>query len=165
MKRFAATCFGLGKLPIAPGTWGSLPPVAVLLMMGWSGIASPITVAIVMVALAFIGSIVCVRCAPASIAATGKKDPSEVVADEFAGQAVTFIVAGIFTPAGIFVTAIFGFLLFRIFDIIKPWPLRKLEKLPQGWGILVDDLGAGVYAALSMSLIYTIWILDVLKRT
>jgi phosphatidylglycerophosphatase A len=165
MKRFAATCFGLGKLPIAPGTWGSLPPVAVLLIMGWSDVASPVCVAVVMILLAIIGSIVCVRCAPASIAATGKKDPSEVVADEFAGQAVTFIFAGILSPMGIYPTALMGFLLFRIFDIIKPWPLRKLEKLPQGWGILLDDLGAGVYAGLSMSLIYLILILEVLKRT
>ncbi len=155
--RLLATCFGLGKLPIAPGTWGSLPPVAVLLMMGCSGVASPVCVAVVMILLALIGSIVCVRCAPASIAATGKKDPSEVVADEFAGQAVTFMVAGIFAPERIYVTALLGFLLFRIFDIIKPWPLRKLEKLPHGWGILLDDLGAGVYAGLSMSVIYLIW--------
>jgi phosphatidylglycerophosphatase A len=164
-KRFLASCFGLGNLPIAPGTWGSLPPVAVLLMMGWTGIVSPVGVAVVMFMLALFGSVVCVRFAPVSIAATGKKDPSEVVADEFAGQAVTFIVAGMFTPAGIYPTALIGFLLFRIFDIIKPWPLRKLEKLPQGWGILADDLGAGVYAGLSMSLIYLIWISDVLKRT
>jgi phosphatidylglycerophosphatase A len=133
--------------------------------MGWSGIALPIYVAIVMVVLAFIGSIVCVRCAPASIAATGKKDPSEVVADEFAGQAVTFIAAGIFSTSGIYLPALLGFFLFRLFDIIKPWPLRKLEKLPHGWGILADDLGAGVYACLSMSVIclYLIW--DAIKGT
>ena len=154
MKRFAASCFGLGNLPIAPGTWGSLPPVAVFLIMGWFGGASPVAVATVMIMLAVAGSIVCVRSAPASIAATGTNDPSEVVADEFAGQAVTFIVAGIFATERIFVTAILGFLLFRLFDIIKPWPLRKLEKLPQGWGVLADDLGAGIYAGIFLFLAF-----------
>ncbi len=162
--RLLATCFGLGKLPIAPGTWGSLPPVAVLLIMGFTGIASPITVAIVMVVLALIGSIVCVRCAPASIAATGKKDPSEVVTDEFAGQAVTFIFAGIFAAEGIFVTALFGFLLFRFFDIIKPWPLRKLEKLPHGWGVLADDLGAGIYAGIFLFLSFQFGLISYLNQ-
>jgi len=97
------------------------------------------------------GSLVCVQFAPAAIAATGKNDPGEVVADEFAGQAVTFLFSpflgmGAATGRQILITAFMGFVLFRLFDIFKPWPIRKLEKYPAGWGILADDLLAGVFA-------------------
>jgi hypothetical protein len=75
----------------------------------------------------------------------------EVVADEFAGQSVTFIISpflsmGSATGRQILITAFAGFVLFRLFDISKPWPIRRLEKYPAGWGILADDLLAGVYA-------------------
>ncbi len=97
------------------------------------------------------GSVACVVFAPAAIAATGKNDPSEVVADELAGQAVTFLISsflatGAASPGKIWITALAGFVLFRIFDISKPWPISRLEKLPAGWGILADDLLAGVFA-------------------
>jgi len=104
-----------------------------------------------MAVLALAGSVVCVKCAPAVIAATGKNDPGEVVADELAGQAVTFLIgaflaAGAISSGQIWVVAVLGFVLFRLFDIFKPWPIRKLEKFPAGWGILADDLLAGVFA-------------------
>jgi undecaprenyl-diphosphatase len=111
----------------------------------------------VMAALALAGSVVCVKFAPAAIAATGKNDPGEVVADELAGQAVTFLVgallaAGATSSEQIWVVAVLGFVLFRLFDIFKPWPIRKLEKLPAGWGILADDLLAGVFAGAALFL-------------
>ena len=89
------------------------------------------------------------------MAATGKNDPVEVVADEFAGQAVTFLAIPFLTTAAIsakqiWAAAVLGFLLFRLFDIVKPWPIRKFEKLPKGWGILVDDLLAGIYASIAL---------------
>ncbi len=154
MKRLAASCFGLGRLPVAPGTWGSLPPVIVFGLMCHFG-ASPVLVSIVMAALALAGSVVCVKFAPAAITATGKSDPGEVVADELAGQAITFLVGPFLAmgaaPSGqVWVTAGAGFVLFRIFDIAKPWPIHKLEKLPEGWGILADDLMAGVCAAVGL---------------
>lgn len=151
MKRLLASCFGLGRLPIAPGTWGSLPPTVIFVLMAGLG-ASGLTISIAMAVLALVGSIVCVISAPASIAATGKIDPSEVVADEFAGQAVTFLFTGPASGGQIYTTAIIGFLLFRFFDIFKPWPIRRLEKLPAGWGILADDLLAGVYAGVILFL-------------
>jgi phosphatidylglycerophosphatase A len=70
----------------------------------------------------------------------GRKDPSHVVIDEVAGQLLTLIGAPV-RWAPLFI----GFLLFRAFDILKPPPIRQLEKLPEGTGIVVDDLGAGVY--------------------
>jgi len=98
------------------------------------------------------GSIICVKYAPASIAATGKTDPSEVVVDEFAGQALTFVIITAVVSCPTWAAATGGFLLFRFFDIVKPWPIRKLEKFPQGWGILADDLLAGVYAGIALLL-------------
>lgn len=147
MKRLLTSCFGLGLLPVAPGTWGSLPSMLIFALLVSMGISNNY-ILLVMLVLALAGSIVCVGFAPAAIARTGKNDPGEVVADEFAGQAVTFMGIAAITPSQTCVAAAFGFLLFRLFDIVKPWPIRKLEKLPQGWGILADDLLAGVYAAV-----------------
>ena len=154
MKRLLTSCFGLGWLPIAPGTWGSLPPTAVFAAMAFFG-ASALSISIVMAAMILLGSFVCVKYAPDSIAATGKEDPSEVVADEFAGQAVTFLIIAIAISktGNSYLGAIPAFLLFRFFDILKPWPIRNLEKLPKGWGILADDLLAGVYAGILLLLL------------
>ena len=150
MKRMLTSCFGLGRLPVAPGTWGSLPPVIIFGLMCYFG-ASSALITNVMAALILIGGFVCVQFAPAAIAATGKNDPHEVVADELAGQAVTFLFSpflamGQASGLQILATTLVGFVLFRIFDISKPWPIRKLEQYPVGWGILADDLLAGVYA-------------------
>ena len=162
MKRLLASCFGLGRLPIAPGTWGSLPPVIIFAIMCRFHLSTP-PITIVMLALILAGSIVCVVFAPAAITATGKSDPREVVADELAGQAVTFSAVPFFipvipTPGQICIITFAGFLLFRLFDIVKPWPIRKLEKLPKGWGILADDLLAGVFAAIVLIIIIFLWL-------
>lgn len=157
MKRLAASGFGLGWLPLAPGSWGSLPPAIIFALMSYLG-ASSAMIIIVMIVLAVAGSVICVRCAPASIAATGDSDPPEVVADEIAGQAITFALAGAFVSGPIWwAPALGGFFLFRLLDVIKPCPARRLEKLPQGWGILADDLFAGLYAAIALVLFLKLW--------
>lgn len=150
MQRLLTSCFGLGRLPGAPGTWGSLPPAIVFGLMCHLG-ASPVIISIVMAALVLAGSVVCVKFAPVAIAATGKDDPREVVADELAGQAVTFLFSpflalGSASAGQVWTVAALGFVLFRIFDIAKPWPICRFEKFPKGWGILADDLVAGVFA-------------------
>ena len=73
----------------------------------------------------------------------GKKDPGVVVVDEVVGQWVTLLFLP-FTPA----VAAAGFVLFRVLDVFKPWPARQLESLPDGWGIMSDDVMAGIYANL-----------------
>ena len=78
----------------------------------------------------------------------GKKDPSHVVIDEVAGQLVTLIACPI-----LWKPLLAGFILFRAFDIVKPPPIRSLEKLPEGTGIVVDDLGAGVYGLIVLQLL------------
>ena len=154
MKRLLTSCFGLGLLPTAPGTWGSLPPVvayAVLCHLDY-GFAAGIIMAVFVAA----GSLVCIFFAPSVIAATGQQDPGEVVADEFAGQALAYFIVNFLTMEKVCVSVILTFLLFRVFDIVKPWPCRRLEKLGAGWGILADDLMAGVYAAVAVVLF--VWI-------
>lgn len=105
---------------------------------------------IVMAVIALFSSAVCVGFAPTVIEATGKKDPGEVVVDEVAGQAITFLAIGAMPVKQVWLVAVMGFVLFRIFDITKPWPIRKLETFPKGWGILADDLLAGVYAWIAL---------------
>lgn len=156
MRRLLVSCFGLGWLPVAPGTYGSLPPVIIFGLLCHFGI-SAVSMAVIMVILALAGSVVCVKFAPAIIAATGETDPREIVADEFAGQAVTFLFIAAGPIGNIWVAGLLGFLLFRFFDILKPWPIRKLEKLPEGWGILLDDLLAGVFAGIVSLLCLVLW--------
>ncbi len=152
MRRLIATCFGLGWLPVAPGSWGSLPPAVVFGLLMYFH-APGFAATIVMAAMTAVGCVACVLCAPGAIAATGKNDPGEVVMDEFAGQAVTFLAAPLLLPRLVtgwesLLVAGIGFFAFRVLDITKPWPIRRLERLPAGWGILVDDLAAGLGSAV-----------------
>lgn len=144
MKQFLAGGFGLGKLPFAPGTWGSLPPVIIYLVLGH---LQPQANGYAMALLAVLFGWFCVQFSPAVMEKTQQKDPSEVVADEISGQALLLLAVALLEPVHICNTAVLGFALFRLFDITKPWPIRKLEKLPASWGILADDLAAGIYGA------------------
>ena len=162
MKRLIASCFGLGWLPVAPGTWGSLPPVlAFSIMLHFN--APALAIVAVMAAFIVAASAACVLCVPAVAALVGKGDPGEVVVDEVAGQAVAYLIIPLLLPADLsmkqccFVTGL-GFLLFRVLDITKPWPISRLEALPQGWGVLADDLLAGVFAAVVLAICVKIWI-------
>jgi phosphatidylglycerophosphatase A len=150
-KRWIVTCFGLGWLPKAPGSWGSLPPAVVFGLLMYAG--APVAATAVLAAMLVVGCVTCVLYAPASIAAKGVDDPGEVVMDEFAAQALTFLVLPLLATRGLcgwesIVLAGVGFLAFRAIDIAKPWPIKKLERLPAGWGILADDLAAGVCSAI-----------------
>lgn len=80
--------------------------------------------------------------------ACGRKDPNHIVIDEVAGQLVTLIACPLLWQA-----LLAGFILFRVFDVLKPPPVRSLERLPEGTGIVVDDLGAGVYALIALQLL------------
>jgi len=161
MKRLITSCFGLGWLPLAPGSWGSLPPAFIFALMCQMRI-SAVLITIAMAALAFAGSVICIKYAPVVIAATGDNDPGEVVADEVAGQAVTFLMAPFlitttFSNKQLWGVAAMGFFLFRLFDAVKPPPVHQLEKLSGGWGILADDLMAGIYAALALIICVRLW--------
>jgi len=153
-----ATC-GVGYLPIAPGTWGSLVAVAIFLLARI--LESRIKTAFLQsdastemldrfffaINLILVAIIVAVGIWAADRAAKllDKKDPSEVVIDEVMGQFITFLFVPLTIGYG-FVLA--GFLLFRFFDIFKPYPIDALQKLKGGWGICADDILAGIYAGI-----------------
>jgi phosphatidylglycerophosphatase A len=147
MQKFLTSFFGLGLLPFAPGTWGALAPAVVYMA---AGIVIGQTAAMgSMFVLLIASSIITIVCSPEVIAQTGLIDPGQIVSDEVAGQSLTFILAQTVMPITGFCTATaVGFGLFRLFDIVKLWPCKKLEKLPAGWGILADDLAAAIQACI-----------------
>ena len=186
---FIATACGLGYLPKAPGTWGSLAGLALAMLPWWllvcAGVVSknaqigtvsfssgpefdPYLGAQIWIALtvAFFG----VWCATRSADHWSQKDPQRVVIDEVSGQHLTLLI-GCGTPLWWqppvpwiethfgFITLhsalnwkylLLGFILFRVFDIWKPFPARQAEALPGGWGIMADDWIAGIYAGLGL---------------
>jgi phosphatidylglycerophosphatase A len=130
----------IGLFPWVPATLASL--VVATLCRLWP--PTPAMVGLGAVALLLLG-------APAATTAErlqGEEDPRNVVIDEVAGQWLTFVWVAPTTLA----LAAAGFVLFRFFDITKPFPIRRLERLPRGWGIMADDLLAGLYAAVVLGL-------------
>jgi len=161
----AITTFGVGYLPLAPGTWGSLVAVGfyAVLASTFSSVRytanpqSPESLvaaihAIILVAfLLFI--LVGIWAATRSIELLGNSDASQAVVDEFIGQLVVFLFIP-FTSSWLLIGS--GFLLFRLFDIWKPYPIDNLQDLPGGIGICADDVLAGVYAGVCVSIIYAV---------
>ena len=160
------TVFGLGYMPIASGTWGSLPPCIIAGAL-WLCEMSPAHSATgtwvfnaILAAILIVFSAVCVLQGHLAESRWGK-DPSEVVADETAGQCIPLL----FLPSACFdgfwpttSTIAAAFLLFRILDITKPLPAKQIQSAKAGWGILLDDLVAGVYAAVVMQVVARIWL-------
>jgi phosphatidylglycerophosphatase A len=133
-----ATSGGAGYMPVAPGTAGSAVGVlAFLLVDNWS-IGS-------LMALIAVVTVVGVWASGRAARYFGREDPGPVVIDEVAGQLVTFAGTGVGLTG-----VLAGFVLFRAFDVIKPWPASRLEALPGGFGIMADDLMAGLYANLTL---------------
>ena len=123
------TGFGLGLSPVAPGTFGTLLGVLIAWLAPGPLWVYAIAVSLVSVPLA------------ASAERTDGKDPGSFVLDEVAG----YLLAMCFLPRT-WPAMGAAFVAFRVFDIFKPWPVKRLEKAPGGWGVLLDDLMAGVYA-------------------
>jgi phosphatidylglycerophosphatase A len=147
-----ATFFGAGLGKPGPGTWGS---VAALLL--WGAVAwlfRPTPNGLLLVVLMGIALSIACGVPAATIAAreSGRHDPGFVVIDEVAGQWIALIGS----PAD-FRHGIIALILFRLFDITKPFPARQLEGLPEGWGIVFDDVAAGLYA-LGVASILRLWI-------
>lgn len=141
-----STFFGAGRLRPGPGTWGSIATLIV-----WALASSRIPVANRTLATIIAAAVVTLIGIPAATLVargSGLKDPQFVVIDEVAGQLVTLIAVPLAWK-----TFLAGLILFRVFDIWKPFPIRRLERLPEGTGIVVDDLGAGLYALAVMHLL------------
>ena len=139
------TFAGIGKLKPGPGTWASVATVvlwrALAPLAGGYRVTAAITAAVVVTLIGIAASTRVER-------ESGKKDPSFVVIDEVAGQLVALAGAALDWKS-----LLASLILFRVFDIVKPPPLRRLEKLPEGAGIMLDDVGAGLYALAVMALV------------
>jgi phosphatidylglycerophosphatase A len=141
-----ATFFGAGRLKPGPGTWGSLA-AALLWWLLASQFPPPWRLPAILL-LIVLATAIGIPAATLEARGCDKEDPSHVVIDEVAGQLVTLIACPL-----LWKPLLAGFILFRAFDIVKPPPIRSLERLPEGTGIVVDDLGAGVYGFIALQLL------------
>ncbi len=146
------TTGGLGYMRPASGTWGSMPPVVIAGALIFAGLGPGTELSwiyfLVMVLIMIVYSGACILLGHEAEAKWGK-DPSEVVADETAGQAITLMMipAGVcLCPMTTITNLVLAFLFFRAFDILKPWPAGAMQKIAGGWGILLDDIFAGLMA-------------------
>jgi phosphatidylglycerophosphatase A len=143
-----ATFFGAGFLKPGPGTYGSAATVALWLVGAWLVHHNTQQILIATLLALALSIVAGIPAATRVARESGRKDPGFVVIDEVAGQLVALIAV---TPD--WPHAILALLLFRFFDILKPPPIRRLEAFPEGIGIVVDDLGAGIYALIVVQLI------------
>jgi phosphatidylglycerophosphatase A len=166
-----ATC-GVGYFPLAPGTLGSLVGVALYLTI-WSGVDKLLTsralarslttvyvftpLMALMLLVIFLVTMIGIWAASRSEKLQQKKDPSIVVIDEVAGQMIALLSGPFWLQT--WWSVLSAFILFRLFDIWKPYPIRRLEGLESGLGIMADDLVAGVYALIVNSLLISVYLL------
>ena len=142
MSRLAlliATVGYVGLAPVAPGTWGSAVGVCLLLLVrltGWAG-AEALLLGAVLVVGVWAATVVERR--------YGRPDPGAIVIDEIAGMLIALLWVPVAWPG-----LVVGFLAFRGFDIVKPFPARLAERLPAGWGVMADDVVAGFYAYVTV---------------
>ncbi len=134
-----------GRSPFAPGTAGSVVGVLLYLLLDGLAPAGYLVACMVMIAVA-------IATAHEAEKLLGTKDPGSIVIDEIAG----YLVSMILIPRGwAWIAA--GFFLFRFFDVVKPWPLKRLQDLHGGPGIVLDDIGAGIYTNIALQL--AVWII------
>ncbi len=154
MRKLLLTGLGTGYLPIAPGTWASAGACGLFALLLWAVGPNDWILSGAMAGLALAASAGCAAWGKLLPGWFGKKDPPQCTLDEWAGQAVAFL----FLPLGVgwaqHGLAIGAALLaFRGFDILKPPPARRAERLPAGIGVVADDLIAGLYANLLVQIV------------
>jgi len=132
----------VGFLPIAPGTWGSLVAVVI-----WWFFLAEQTLVFNLTIIAILALVAVLLCELAE-KHIHKTDPGEIVIDEVIGQWITLL----FCPHNL-LFAFIGFILFRLFDVLKPFPVGISQKLHGGWGIVIDDILAGIYGLLVVVLL------------
>jgi len=151
LSRFVAAGFGSGWLPKAPGTWGSLVSLLpAVLLLQWCGASAVLIGSLLFLAL---GCIACYFLLPTLT----DKDPGWIVIDEWAGQWLCLALVAMLV-GNLWLAALISFAAFRLFDITKPWPVSALEKIgPPWWSIMADDMGAGLWGAAAVALLYAAW--------
>jgi phosphatidylglycerophosphatase A len=153
------TGMGFGLLRPAPGTWGSLPPVGLALVLAFAD-TNPRTIDMALALLGIVFGIACLIWGEDAERRFGRKDPGSVVADEIAGQSIAlmWLPWSLGNNARIIATCAIAFFAFRLFDIIKPPPARGWQRFPGGLGILIDDIVAGFYALIATQiLVRVLW--------
>ena len=136
-----ATCFGIGWIPLAPGTFASaaaLPFGWLLVLLGWQAVLIG----------AGLATVLGIWACGVHARKVGLYDPSECVLDEVAGQWVALVPIALQLRGGDWRPYVMAFLLFRLFDIFKPWPISAAERLPGGFGVMLDDVLAATAAAI-----------------
>ena len=147
----AATFFGAGRIKPGPGTWGSVAAVLLWAVAAWAVHLSRSGLTIFLVVGIAVALAVGIPAATIAARESGSEDPGFVVIDEVIGQWIALL----FCPPD-WAHALICLLLFRLLDITKPFPARQLEQLPEGWGIVFDDVAAGLYA-LGIAALARIW--------
>ncbi len=151
---FAISTCGVGLLPFAPGTFGALIGVAIFYGLFVACKAAPQYFQAAVILASIVVSALGLWASNRGEKIFGEKDAQRIVVDEVAGQLISFtliaplLVAELSNPT---VVIILGFLLFRAFDIFKPYPIKQLQVLPAGLGVMFDDIVAGIYAAVVLS--------------
>ena len=155
---FAATLFGIGRLPFAPGTWGSLAALSTFLFFVIYFALNFITVFFITVFITIFSILVCHQATSELI--ESEKDQKSIVLDEFAGLWVACLPsAGILMVKELLIFSAIAFTFFRLFDIWKPAPIGFIDKkFKNGLGIVGDDLIAGIYAAITTSLVFYLFV-------
>ena len=151
----AIATFRVGYLPIAPGTWGSVVGVVIYLGLRYVALDLGHTTFLILELFLITLLTLCGIWAASQVERiTGRKDPGKVVVDEVAGQLIALLPITLLPSAWQWtVWIIVSFILFRFFDIVKPYPARQMERLHGGLGIMFDDLVAGIYAAAVVLLV------------
>jgi phosphatidylglycerophosphatase A len=144
-----ATFFGAGLGKPGPGTWGSVTAVFIWAAFAWGLHPAPQKLLIALLAGIALTLLLGIPAATIVARESGRHDPQFVVVDEVAGQWIALLGSH-----ANWHHALIALVLFRLFDITKPFPVRQLEKLPEGWGIVLDDVGAGLYALGVASLLH-----------
>ena len=150
---WVATCGGLGYFPVGPGSVGAALGVVLVVALGRLPIGTvPVSVLVGATAAAIL--VAGVGAGAAAESYFRRKDPGQVVIDEVVGQMLTFVTC----PRPGWKGLAAGYLIFRALDVIKPFPARRLEHLPSGWGIMLDDVAAGVWSWAVFSLVREFWL-------
>lgn len=167
MRKMGITFFGLGYMPFASGSWGSLGAAVVYTLVwfvmiptagvpGWGlDVALLLGVAVTTALCIYWGKWACEY--------FGRSDPSEFVLDEVAGQWIALLLFPVSGFKGMMIVLAMQFFLFRLLDVIKPPPARQFERFPYGYGVVADDLMAGVYANIAGQVIYRFFLQSFLQ--
>ena len=147
VKMFVCTAFWFGRSPVAPGTVGTLPAVIIFAFIAFA--FSPFTQTLITALFFILFCGLSIFLGPWAERHWKRKDPRPFVLDEVASFFLTVLL---FRVPSLLLTIVWAFVMTRIFDIIKPFPAKQMESLPAGWGILLDDLVASVYAAAVLHL-------------